>query len=98
MYILPSDVNAPKEFWSLHKVLIDNGNDTAAYALDTWDGRRCIATRWNGNDENPVGWPRVFVHPCWQILDDTLFDAVIALLPDYRQKIEAMRFLANEAV
>ena len=97
-YIPPQNVTAPHERWTLHRVLIDNGASTSAYALGTWDGERCIGTRWNGDDDNDneTGWPRIFVHAAWHILDGKLIDAVIALLPDYRDKIYAMRFLNGE--
>lgn len=97
-YIHPSDVSAPQERWKLHCVLIDDGANTQAYALGIWDGERCIAARWNGNDDNATGWPRVYVHPCWHILDHRLWDSVIALLPDYHDKIHAIRFLHGEDV
>lgn len=96
-YIPPQDVTAPQERWTLHRTLVDAGPDTPAYALGTWDGARCMAARWNGNDDNPTGWPRIYVHPCWYILDERLWDAVVALLPDYRDKIDAIRFLNHAA-
>jgi len=95
-YVTPDEVTAPAEHWTLHRVLTDGGAGDPVYALGTWDGRRCIGTRWNGDNDNPTGWPRVYVHPCWHILDDRLQDAVIALLPDYQHKMRAMRFLAGE--
>ena len=95
-YITPEKVTAPQEHWTLHRVLMSGSAGTPAYALGMWDGDRCIGIRWNGTDDNETGWPRVYVHPCWHVLDDKLSDAVIALLPDYRDKIYAMRFLAGE--
>ena len=97
-YVLPQNVTAPHDRWTLHRVLIDNGPGMPAYTLGTWDGARCIGTRWNGDDGNETGWPRIFVHPAWHILDDKLIDAVIALLPDYHDKIYAMRFLNGEVL
>jgi hypothetical protein len=97
-YILPRDVTAPQERWTLNRVLIDGMADTPAYALGTWEGRRCIGARWNGSDANEVGWPRIYTHPCWHILDDKLWDGVIALLPTYADKILVMRFLNGEDV
>jgi hypothetical protein len=95
-YILPQDVTAPQEHWTLHRVIISGAPGTPAYALGTWDGERCLATRWNGTDDNETGWPRIFVHACWHIIDRRLSDSIISLLPDYRDKIYAMRFLAGE--
>jgi hypothetical protein len=101
-YTRPQDVTAPQEHWTLHSVLISGEAGTTAYALGTWtwadETERCIGTRWNGTDDNETGWPRIFVHPCWHIIDRKLHDAVIALLPDYKDKIYAMRFLAGEDI
>jgi hypothetical protein len=97
-YILPQDVTAPKERWMLHRVLIEGTAGTPAYALGTWDGDRCIGARWNGTDGNDVGWPRIFTNPCWHILDDKLCEGVISLLPNYSEKILAMRFLNGEEI
>ncbi len=97
-YVRPQDVTAPREHWTLHSVIVEGQANEQAYALGTWDDDRCIGARWNGNDDNETGWPRVYTHPCWHILDEKLWDAVIALLPDYRDKIRAMRFLAGEDV
>ncbi len=97
-YNQPQDVTAPQEHWTLHRVLISGEAGTPAYALGTWDEDRSIGTRWNGTDDNPTGWPRIYVHSCWHIVDHRLHDAVIALLPGYQDKIYAMRFLAGEDV
>ena len=97
-YILPQDVTAPREHWTLNRVLIEGTAGTPAYALGIWDGDRCIGARWNGTDENEIGWPRVYVHACWHILDGELCDGVIALLPSYADKILAMRFLNGEDI
>ena len=97
-YIPPNNVTAPQDHWTLHRVLIDNGPGAHAYALGTWDGTRCIGARWNGDDNNETGWPRIFVHPAWHILDDKLVDAVVGLLTDFRDKIHAIRFLNGEDV
>ncbi|MBW4034744.1 MAG: hypothetical protein HIU90_04670 [Proteobacteria bacterium] len=96
-YASPQNVTAPRERWLLHRVIIDNGSQKPAYALGIWDKTdRCIGARWNGDDTNPVGWPRIFTNPCWHILDENLWNAVIAMIPDYRDKIYAIRFLNEE--
>jgi hypothetical protein len=97
-YILPQDVTAPRELWETHRVIIEGTEGQPAYALGTWDKGRTIGTRWNGRSDNEAGFPRAVVHPCWHILDPKLHDGVIALLPDYSEKIRALRFLNNEDV
>jgi hypothetical protein len=97
-YILPKNVTAPKDRWQLHKVLIDGTANKPAYALGVWDGRRCIGARWNGDNDNRTGWPRIYTNPCWHILDEKLEDGVLAMLPTRRERIQALRFLNNEDV
>ena len=81
-YIPPQKVSAPQERWTLYRVLIDNGSGAPAYALGTWDGTRCVGARWNGDYDNETGWPIIYVHAAWHILDEKLVDAVIAMLTD----------------
>lgn len=95
-YIPPDQVTAPNGMWELRRVLVAGSTNEPAYALGKWDGNPCIGTRWNGTDNRPLGFPNIFGAPCWHILDSMLHDAVIALLPNYRDKLYAMRFLAGE--
>jgi predicted Abi (CAAX) family protease len=44
-YILPKDVTAPKDHWTLLKVLVEGKAGKPAYALGTWYGKRCIGAR-----------------------------------------------------
>jgi hypothetical protein len=97
-YILPQEVTAPKEHWKLHKVIVNGKSGNVAYALGTWDKKRCIGARWNGTTDNKTGWPRIYTHPCWYVLDKNLAEGVIASLPTYAEKILAMRFLNDEDV
>jgi hypothetical protein len=97
-YILPQNVTAPKERWTLHRILVQGSAGQPAYALGTWDGKRRIGARWNGTNDNEIGWPRIYTRPCWHMLDDKLRDGVIALLPSYKEKILAMRFLNGESI
>jgi hypothetical protein len=97
-YVLPQNVTAPKGRWTLHRILIAGKVGRPAYALGTWDGERCIGARWNGTDDNEIGWPRIYTRPCWHILDEDLYDGVLALLPNYTERILAMRFLNGENV
>lgn len=92
-YIPPKDVTAPHDKWTLDRVLLDDGEWTPAYALGTWEGVRCIATRWNGDEKKKAGFPLTSTNACWLILDQRLFDAVIDILPSYSDKTYARRFL-----
>ena len=97
-YIRPQDVTAPKDRWTLHRVLVNGKAGKPAYALGTWDGERYIGARWNGTADNKTGWPRIYIHPCWHVLDKNLAEGVVASLPTYADKILALRFLNGEDV
>jgi len=91
-YISPQNVTAPKERWTLHRVIMKGTAGEPAYALGSWDKGRCIATRWNGTSKNETGWPRVFTHPFWHILGKELNEAVLASLSK-DERIRAKRYL-----
>jgi hypothetical protein len=60
--------------------------------------RNGIGARWNGTDDKNAGWPIIHSRPCWYVLDKNLAEGVIASLPNYADKILAMRFLNGEDV
>lgn len=65
----PQEVN-PKNF-ELVKVLFDNGD--FSIASGTWNGKEgTIVMRWNGDDENDMGYPKTFGHPMWFVVHDDL--------------------------
>jgi hypothetical protein len=94
-YILPQHVTAPKKHWSLVRVLYDGGEWEPAYAAGYWYGVKVLSARWNGNTSNRVGWPRIFVHPAWHVLEARLTPAVVHLLSEEGADF-ARRFLAGE--
>lgn len=64
----PLNVN-PQNF-SVISILYNNDEFSIAYGM--WqDGNKCIAMRWNGED-NEAGYPKVFGHPMWFIIDSEL--------------------------
>lgn len=64
----PENVN-PANF-SIINILFDNNKFSIAYGI--WDNsNKCIAMRWNG-EENDPGYPKVFGHPMWFIIDNDL--------------------------
>jgi hypothetical protein len=93
-YVKPHEVRSPKAHWQLIDVLLDRGEGDCAYALGEWDGARRIGFRWNGTDQNPIGNPQSRGLPTYTMLDRTMHEAVIELLPQDKRLL-ARRFLGT---
>ena len=64
----PQNVN-PNNFTVIH-ILFNNEDFSIAYG--TWqDDLNYLAIRWNGNEAD-VGYPKVFGHPMWFLIDNEL--------------------------
>ncbi len=64
----PENVN-PGNF-AVDAILYNNEDFSIAYG--TWrDGNKYLAMRWNG-EENDPGYPKVFAHPMWFIIENEL--------------------------
>ena len=86
-YINPKDVKSPKNKWTLIDVLYDGGEAEDALAVGEWDGRRVLASRWNGSDENEIGNPQSRGIATWFILPDRYNEPLLATLPENKQMI-----------
>ena len=65
----PKNVN-PQNF-KVENILFNNGEFSIAYGI--WeDGKKYLAMRWNGDNENDSGYPKAFGNPMWFILTDEL--------------------------
>jgi hypothetical protein len=69
-YITPSDVHAPKRFWSLIHVIFDGGAGGSSLAIGRWENKPVLAMRWNGTEDNPIGNPQSRGLPTWVIVPD----------------------------
>ncbi|MFD2265403.1 hypothetical protein ACFSM5_21045 [Lacibacterium aquatile] len=96
-YISPDLVISPKDSWTLVQVLLDRGEDQAAYALGLWKDRPRIAFRWNGNNDSPIGNPQSRGLPTWTMLDEHLHLGVLQLLPLEKQAFAASFLGITEA-
>ena len=72
-YLSPVQVTAPKDQWHLDggDVIYDGGENGSSIAFGTWNGRPCLAARWNGslNDERAKkGNPISRFQPTWFVL------------------------------
>jgi hypothetical protein len=84
-YTSPSDVVAPQKRFHLVDVLLDKGENQPSYAIGVWDKRKVIVFRWNGSTDSPGGNPQSRGHATWIVLDDALYAAVVAMLPQPKQ-------------
>jgi hypothetical protein len=76
-YIRPEDVLSPKaRVGGVLEVIHDPREDGMTVARIRWDGEEVIATRWNGNDEQPLGNPVSRGRPTWFIVDGYAADSV----------------------
>ncbi len=80
-YIPAPAVLSPKKQWSLIAVLEDNGPNEGSLALGRWENNPCLAMRWNGNDNNPIGNPQSRGLPTWFIVPDGYIEAILGTLP-----------------
>lgn len=69
-YVHPEDVLSPKgRVGAVLEVIHDPRENGMSVARIQWDGEEVIATRWNGNDEQPLGNPVSRGHATWFIVD-----------------------------
>ena len=78
MYIKPQDVRSPKEHWALIDVAVETPEWSVA--IGEWNARRCLATRWNGDDLRPKGNPVSHGVPTWFVLPDEFIEPLLAAL------------------
>ncbi len=69
-YVKPEEVLSPKSLvGGVVEVIHDPGADGMSVARILWDGEEVIATRWNGNAEQPLGNPVSRGHATWFVVD-----------------------------
>ena len=87
-YVSPKDVKSPRESWTLIDVLFDGGEEsTHALAVGEWEGRRCLAMRWNGTKDRPMGNPQSRGIATWFIVPDDYNAVLIPTLSPEKQII-----------
>ena len=80
-YIPPQEVTTPAAYWELHEVLYDGGAEGWSAAEGTWNGKPCVALRWNVSEaKSPRGFPNVRGLPTWFVVPDDLADIIRAAI------------------
>jgi hypothetical protein len=70
-YIRPEEVLSPKSrVRGIVEVIHDPQENRMSVARILWDEKEVVATRWNGNDEQPLGNPVSRGHATWFVVDD----------------------------
>ena len=87
MAVRPQDVKSPKDHWVLIDVLVEER--PWSLALGEWDGERCLAARWNGDDARPKGNPVSHGIPTWFVLPDDFIGPLLAadLIPEDKKSV-----------
>lgn len=68
-YLRPEEVLSPRgRVGAVLEVIHDPREEGMSVARILWDGEEVIATRWNGNDEQPLGNPVSRGHATWFIV------------------------------
>jgi hypothetical protein len=69
-YVRPEQVLSPKnQVRSVIEVIHDPGENGMSVARIQWGDDEVIATRWNGNAEQPLGNPVSRGHATWFVVD-----------------------------
>src|SRR5437660_6386418 len=69
-YVKPQYVVSPKsKVGGIIEVIHDPGEGRMSVARIVWDGEEVIASRWNGNDSQPLGNPVSRGRPTWFVVD-----------------------------
>ena len=95
-YVLPQNATSPRYKMHIVDILIDGGGErTPAYALQFWyeDQKHSIGFRWNGDADMPNGTPNISANACWIVLDEMLWPAVLAAVPDPAKRNAAAKLL-----
>ena len=70
-YIRPEEVLSPKSLvGGIVEVIHDPGEKRMAVARIVWDEKEVVATRWNGDDKQPLGNPVSRGHATWFVVDE----------------------------
>ena len=80
-YIAANEVKSPRKQWSLIEVLVDRGESEWSLAVGEWNGKRCLAARWNGGDGLPAGNPQSRGNPTWFVLPSEFVEPLMSIVP-----------------
>jgi hypothetical protein len=70
-YVRPEEVLSPRNLvGGVVEVIHDPGENRMSVARILWNDKEVIATRWNGNDEQPLGNPVSRGHATWFVVDE----------------------------
>ena len=88
-YIQPEEITAPRQKWTLIKVLFKGAPEDYSIALGKWEGHPCLAMRWNAYKGRPVGHPHTRGLPTWFVIPKQIEDSIISTLSSESKVIAA---------
>jgi hypothetical protein len=76
-YVRPDEVLSPKSrVGGVIEVIHDPGEGLMSVARILWDGEEVVATRWNGNSDQPLGNPVSHRQATWFVIDGYVAESV----------------------
>ena len=97
-WVRPEDVDSPKKYWRLHRVVANRGPGEYALAIGLYtdssspNPKPRVAIRWNGTDESPRGHPSVRKFPTYFMLPEDFHEHAVDFA-DADKKAEMRTFL-----
>ena len=83
MWVRPEDVKSPKERLRDVRVIHSGEPGEPSLARGTWDDvPNELLLRWNGTDQNSLGFPSAFGYPTWYVLPENLVELIQGLDQD----------------
>jgi hypothetical protein len=76
-FVSAPEVTSPKNrLSSIDTIVHDDGKGSWVVAALTYDEEPRIGMRWNGTDDDPLGYPSVRNYPVWFIVPDFFAETV----------------------
>ena len=86
-YVKPEEVLSPKaKVGRIVEVIHDPGEGRMSVARILWGQEEVVATRWNGNSEQPLGNPVSRGHATWFVVDEYAAESVERAARDAAEK------------
>src|SRR6266700_3067839 len=86
-YVRPEQVLSPRNLvGGVLEVIHDPGENRMSVARILWDKEEVVASRWNGNDEQPLGNPVSRGHATWFVVDEYAAESVEKAARDAAEK------------
>ena len=79
MAVDPNKVLSPRK--RLKDLRVVHRDEDWSLAVGIWDKMRALLTRWNGDEDRPLGNPVSHAHPTWFVLPQHFHAPLLGLVP-----------------